>query len=91
MKYNFSDSKLKVIVDELGEEYKDLLIEQILNDMNEIDADQINPSDLIRLDVTTKSNLRADRKSQRLNRMSTLISLLGVVYAILGLMIMMWS
>lgn len=91
MKYNFSDSKLKVIVDELGEEYKDLLIEQILNDMNEIDADQINPSDLIRLDVTTKSNLRADRKSQRLNRMSTLISLLGVIYAILGLMIMMWS
>lgn len=91
LKYYFSDYKLKVIIDELGEEYKDLLIEQILNDMNEIDADQINPSDLIRLDVTTKSNLRADKKSQRLNRMSTLISLLGVVYAIAGLMMMMWS
>ena len=91
MKYNISDYKLKVIIDELGEEYKDLLIEQVLNDMNEIDADQINPSDLIRLDVTTKSNLRIDRKSQRLNRMSTLISLLGVIYALFGLMLMMWS
>jgi ABC-type transport system involved in cytochrome bd biosynthesis fused ATPase/permease subunit len=91
LKYNISDYKLKVIIDELGEEYKDLLIEQVLNDMNEIDADQINPSDLIRLDVTTKSNLRIDRKSQRLNRMSTLISLLGVIYALFGLMLMMWS
>lgn len=91
MKYSISDYKLKVIIDELGEEYKDLLIEQVLNEMNEIDADQINPSDLIRLDVTTKSNLRIDRKSQRLSRMSTLISLLGVIYALFGLMLMMWS
>nr|WP_300818402.1 hypothetical protein [uncultured Acetatifactor sp.] len=91
MKYSISDYKLKVIIDELGEEYKDLLIEQALNEMNEIDADQINPSDLIRLDVTTKSNLRIDRKSQRLSRMSTLISLLGVIYALFGLMLMMWS
>ena len=91
MKYSISDYKLKVIIDELGEEYKDLLIEQSLNEMNEIDADHINPSDLIRLDVTTKSNLRIDRKSQRLSRMSTLISLLGVIYALFGLMLMMWS
>ena len=91
MKYSISDYKLKVIIDELGEEYKDLLIEQALNEMNEIDADHINPSDLIRLDVTTKSNLRIDRKSQRLSRMSTLISLLGVIYALFGLMLMMWS
>jgi hypothetical protein len=91
LKYSISDYKLKVIIDELGEEYKDLLIEQALNEMNEIDADHINPSDLIRLDVTTKSNLRIDRKSQRLSRMSTLISLLGVIYALFGLMLMMWS
>ena len=56
MKYNISDYRLKVIVDELGEEYKDLLIESILGDMHENDADLINPSDLIRLDVATKSN-----------------------------------
>lgn len=91
MKYNISDYKLKVIVDELGEEYKDLLIERILGDMHENDADLINPSDLIRLDVATKSNLRTDKKVQRQNRMLSMISLLGIVYALLGLMLMMWS
>lgn len=91
MKYNISDYKLKVIVDELGEEYKDLLIERILGDMHETDADLINPSDLIRLDVTTKSNLRTDKKVQRQNRMFSMISLLGIIYALLGLMLMMWS
>ena len=91
MKYNISDYKLKVTVDELGEEYKDLLIERILGDMHENDADLINPSDLIRLDVATKSNLRIDKKVQRQNRMLSMISLLGIVYALLGLMLMMWS
>ena len=91
MKYNISDYKLKVIVDELGEEYKDLLIERILGDMHENDADLINPSDLIRLDVTIKSNLRIDKRVQRKNRMLSMISLLGIIYALFGLMLMMWS
>lgn len=91
MKYNVSDYRLKIIVDELGEEYKDLLIEHILDDMHETDADQINPSDLIRLDVTIKSNLRNARKVQRQNRMFSMISLLGIIYALFGLMLMMWS
>lgn len=91
MKYNISDYKLKVIIDELGEEYKDLLIERILGDMHENDADLINPSDLIRLDVTTKLNLRIDKRVQRKNHMLSMISLLGVIYALFGLMFMMWS
>ena len=91
MKYNILDYKLKVIVDELGEEYKDLLIERILGDMHENDADLINPSDLIRLDVTIKSNLRIDKKVQRQNHMFSMISLLGITYALFGLMLMMWS
>ena len=91
MKYNALDYKLKVIVDELGEEYKDLLIERILDDMHETDADLINPSDLMRLDITTKSNLRIDKKVQRQNRMLSMFSLLGITYALLGLMLMIWS
>ena len=91
MKYNISDYKLKVIINELGEEYKDLLIERILSDMHENDADLINPSDLIRLDVMTKSNLRTDKKVQRQNRMLSMISILGIVYALVGLRLMQWS
>lgn len=91
MKYTISDQKLKIIIDELGEEYKDLLVEHILDDMGEMDADLINTSDLIRLDVSTKSNLRTDKKSQRLDRLSSMVSLLGVTYALFGLILMMWS
>ena len=91
MKYNISDYKLKVIIDELGEEYKDLLIESILNDMHETDVDLINHSDLIRLDVATKTNLMMNKRMQRQNWMYSLISLLGLTYASLGLMLLMWS
>lgn len=89
MKYNVSDHKLKIIIDELGEEYKDLLIERVLDDTHETDADSINPSDLIKLDVATKSKLRADKKMQRQNRLYSMISLLGIMYALLGLIIML--
>lgn len=91
MKYNITDQNLKIIINELGEEYKDLLIERMLDDMNEIDADLINPSDLIRLDVSTKSNLRADKKMQRLDRSYSMISLVGAIYALFGLMLMLWN
>ncbi|MBQ8326587.1 MAG: hypothetical protein IJX86_05900 [Lachnospiraceae bacterium] len=91
MRYNISDQRLKVIVDELGEEYKDLLVERILGDMREMDADLINPSDLIRLDVATKATLRNDKKTQKQNRMLSLTSMMGIVYAFFGLMLMMWS
>lgn len=89
MKYNISNYRLKGIVEELGEEYKDLLIEHILDDMQEVDVDLINPSDLIRLDVTIKSKLRIDKKMQKKNHMLTMISMLGIIYAVLGLILMM--
>lgn len=91
MKYNISDYKLDVIIEELGEEYKNLLIERVLEDMREIDVDLINPSDLIRLDVTTKSSLRSGKREQKRYKMLTMIALVGIMYAMFGLLIMLWS
>ena len=91
MKYNIADQKLKFIIGELGEEYKDLLIEQLLDDMHEADADQINPFDLIRLDVAVKSDLRRSKKRRRQNQMFSLLSMIGIIYALLGLVLFMWS
>lgn len=88
MKYNISNNKLKVIIDELGEEYKDLLIEHLLDDIGDTDVDHINPLELIKLDISTKINLRISKKNYRLNRMHSMISLLGIIYAFLGLIIM---
>lgn len=90
MKYNIMNHNLKVIVDELGEEYKDLLVEHVLDDMRETDIDLINPMDLICLDVEIKSSLRMNKRDQQKNKMFSLISVLGITYAILGLMLLMW-
>ena len=91
MKYNISDKRKKLIIDELGEEYKDLLIEHILDDLGENDADVINTSDLIRLDVTTKSNLRIGRGLRRKYRVFTMISLMGLLYSLIGVFLLIWS
>lgn len=91
MKYNISDNRKKLIIDELGEEYKDLLIEHILDDLGENDVDVINTSDLIRLDVATKSNLRIGRESKRKYRMFTIVSLMGLLYSLIGVFLLIWS
>lgn len=91
LKYNISDKRKKLIIDELGEEYKDLLIEHILDDLGENDADVINTSDLIRLDVTTKSNLRIGRGLRRKYRVFTMISLMGLLYSLIGVFLLIWS
>lgn len=91
MKYNISNKSINVIVNELGEEYKDLLIERLLDETKSVDADQINPSDLIRLDVEAKANLRFNSKKRRYIKMYTITSLVGVIYALFGLMLFLWK
>ena len=84
MKYNISNDR--IILDELGEEYKELLVERLLSEMDEVDVDRINPADLMQLDISTKVNLRNGKQIQRRNRMFTMISILGILYAFSGLM-----
>lgn len=91
MKYSISNHRLNTTVNELGEEYKDLIIERLLDDTHEIDVDEINLSDLIRLDVMIKSNLRTDHKARKRNQMFTVITTFGMLYAVMGLMVIMWS
>lgn len=91
MKYHISNKSINVIVSELGEEYKDLLIERLLDETNSVDADQINPSDLIRLDVETKANLRFNSKKRRYNKMYTITSFVGAIYALFGMMLFLWK
>ena len=87
MKYNISNKNLASIIEELGEEYKDLLIEKLLNESKCFDADSISPSELISLDIQTKANLRNDKKKQKKDKMLSLISLVGLLYVTIGLLI----
>lgn len=54
MKYNVSNDRIRIILDELGEEYKELLVERLLSEMDEVDVDRINPADLMQLDISTR-------------------------------------
>lgn len=91
MKYNISNKKLKLIIDELGEEYKDMLITKTLSNLNEIDVDEITPSELIRIDVEIKKRLNNNKNEYKRNRTLSLISLLGLMYAIFGVVMMMFD
>lgn len=91
MKYNISNEKLKLIIDELGEEYKDMLITKTLSSSNEVDVDEIVLSELIRVDIEVKKRLSSDKAEYKRNRTLTLVSLLGLMYAMLGVIVMMFG
>ena len=67
MKYRINDSKIKNIVDELGEEYKDLLIKIVLEGNNEVDVDNLLVSDLIKTDIQIKERLRSQNRQRKRN------------------------
>ena len=85
MKYRITNKNLASIIDELGEEYKDLLVEKLLFDSKCYDADTISLSELIQLDIQTKASLRND-KMRRRDKMLSLVSLVGILYILLGLL-----
>ena len=65
MKYRINDSKIKNIVDELGEEYKDLLIKIVLEGNNEVDVDNLLVSDLIKTDIQIKERLMSQNRQRK--------------------------
>lgn len=91
MKYNISNEKLKLIIDELGEEYKDMLVTKTLSNSNEVDVDEIVLSELIKIDIEVKKRLNGDKAEYRRNRTLTLVSLVGLMYAMIGVIMMMFD
>ena len=84
MKYKFSNEKIKYILDELGEEYKSLLIEKSLDNIGNVDVDNINLSELIELDIAIKKTLKTSKREQKRKRMFASTALLGSIYFMLG-------
>jgi len=91
MKYQITNRKLNVILDELAEEYKDLLVEATLSQKNEIDIDNISISDLTKIDIETKERLKNRSKNYKISRISYLVSMIGLIYSLIGLMLMLVS
>lgn len=91
MKYQISNKKVNIILDELADEYKNLLIETALNQKQEFDVENITISDITKIDIETKERLKNRNRNNRVNRISQLISLLGIIYSLFGLMLIIIS
>jgi ABC-type transport system involved in multi-copper enzyme maturation permease subunit len=86
MKYRVNDDRIKNIVDELGEEYKDLLIRVVLEENNEVDVENLPISDLIKTDIQIKERLKSQNRQRRNDRLVNVIGIVGILYVLLGFM-----
>lgn len=91
MKYDIENKRINEILDELGEEYKDLLIEKALSQHKEYDVNQINISTLLKLDEKTKESLVTDEHQYKRNRYLSMLSIIGLFYTLFGLILLIYN
>lgn len=85
MKYEIDNQKIKNVIDELGEEYKDMLIEKIMSDYREYDVNEINLTTLLRHDTRAKAQLSTDERTAKRNRLLSFTTIVGLLYTVIGL------
>lgn len=91
LKYDIENKRINEILDELGEEYKDLLIEKALSQHKEYDVNQINISTLLKLDEKTKESLVTDEHQYKRNRYLSMLSIIGLFYTLFGLILLIYN
>lgn len=91
MKYYISDKKFKLIIDELGEEYKDLLIEKLLNYYQTSDIETLPISELLKLDVNIKERLIQNKQIEKKKHIYSMIASIGVMYSIAGIFLLFFQ
>lgn len=91
MKYYISSKKLQLVVNELGEEYKDLLIEKMLNDYQTTDIDNLPVSELLKLDVSIKERLVQNKQFEKRKRLYNMLASLGLMYSMLGIFLLFFQ
>ena len=90
MKYDIDNKKINDILDELGEEYKNLLIEKTLSQHEEYNIDNINLSTLIRLDEKAKESLVSNERKKKRDRILAMFAILGLLYSLLGVIFLFY-
>lgn len=90
MKYSMNNTHIREIVDSLGEEYKDLLIEKALSQHGAYDVDEINVSTLVKIDEKAKESLYNDERKRKRNRLISIISMVGAIYCLMGLFLLLF-
>lgn len=91
MKYKIQNETLQKVIDELGEEYKDLLLFSVANSSKVIDFENISIPELIRQDIDTKLVLRKSIKKRKFDKMNNIFLAVSLFYIAIGLVMMFWS
>lgn len=91
MKYYITNSKLKLIMDELGEEYKELLIEKLLSDYQTSDIEALPISELLKLDVSIKEKLIQNKRLEKRKRIYSMFASIGIMYSLLGIFLLFFQ
>jgi hypothetical protein len=85
------DEKVNNILNELAEEYKELLIKNIIEEKNYTNFESIDIRDIINADNQIKQNMINGRVRRRDQRFYSLITLTGASYGILGLWVYFYN
>ena len=87
MKYNICDETTKNLIDSLGEEYKDLLVEVALRESRQYDIQKLDTDKINGIDKKIKYTLK--RKTKRFDYTFILseIGMIGALFALMGLLL----
>ncbi|WFR55374.1 hypothetical protein QA584_17385 [Anaerocolumna sp. AGMB13025] len=89
MRYQISNKNLASAIDEIGEEYKDIVIEKLLS-TSSFDIENMQVSDLLKIDSQIKQNIVNEKRIDRRNSIFTILTALGLMYNILGF-VLVWN
>lgn len=91
MKYYILNQKLDLLLNELGEEYKDLLVEKMLKDYQTTDIDNLPISELLKLDVSIKGHLVQNNQIEKKKRIYNMFVSIGLIYTLLGIFLLFFQ
>lgn len=78
-------------MDELGEEYKELLIEKLLSDYQTSDIEALPISELLKLDVSIKEKLIQNKRLEKRKRIYSMFASIGIMYSLLGIFLLFFQ
>jgi hypothetical protein len=90
VKFEIENQKIKNVIDELGEEYKDMLIEKAMSDFCEYDVNEISLPALLRHDARAKAQLSTDERTAKRSRLLSMTAIIGLLYTFIGLGIFLY-
>jgi len=91
MKYVLNNKTLNMFLTEAAGEYKDLLLEKTMNDLDTLNLEGLTPMDLSRTDYLAKEVLRTSRNDMKRKQIIKMLFHLSVAYSFVGMIIVLFS